>query len=57
MESAWTQVRPEVQLEAQFIGDWPAAIQKLLVSITAGDPPDDRYNFLGFRVARELTPP
>lgn len=34
------QIHPGVSLDAQFIGEWPVAIQKLTVSLAAGDTPD-----------------
>jgi formylglycine-generating enzyme required for sulfatase activity len=38
-------------------GGWITGPERSRSAYPAGDPPDDRYNFLGFRVARELTSP
>jgi formylglycine-generating enzyme required for sulfatase activity len=35
-------------------GGWMSAPDRSRVGLPAGDPPDDRYSFLGFRVARDL---
>jgi formylglycine-generating enzyme required for sulfatase activity len=36
-------------------GSWMSAPDRSRVAFPAGDPPSDRYVFLGFRVARDLT--
>jgi len=35
-------------------GGWMSAPDRSRIALPAGDPPDDRYSFLGFRVARDL---
>jgi formylglycine-generating enzyme required for sulfatase activity len=37
-------------------GAWMSAPDRSRVGLPAGDPPSDRYAFLGFRVARDLEP-
>lgn len=37
---AFNAARPGVTLKAQFIGDWSVAVQKLTVTLAAGDMPD-----------------
>ena len=38
--AAFEQAHPDIALDAQFIGEWHVAIQKLTVSLAAGDVPD-----------------
>ncbi|HOZ45981.1 MAG TPA: extracellular solute-binding protein [Candidatus Hydrogenedentes bacterium] len=38
--TAFREAHPNVKLSAQYIGDWPVAVQKLTVSLAAGDLPD-----------------
>ncbi len=40
VRAVFERAHPEVRLDAQFIGEWHVAIQKLTVSIAAGDVPD-----------------
>ncbi|MDX2222605.1 MAG: formylglycine-generating enzyme family protein [Rhodospirillaceae bacterium] len=37
-------------------GSWMTAPDRARVAFPAGDPPSDRYSFLGFRIARDLDP-
>jgi ABC-type glycerol-3-phosphate transport system substrate-binding protein len=38
--AAFASAHPEVKLEPQYIGDWTVAVQKLTVTLAAGDAPD-----------------
>lgn len=40
VRAALEQAHPDLQLSAQFIGEWHVAIQKLTVALAAGDVPD-----------------
>ena len=40
VRAVFERAHPEVRIDAQFIGEWHVAVQKLTVSIAAGDVPD-----------------
>lgn len=40
IRTAFETAHPDVQLKAQFIGEWHVAVQKLTVNLAAGDLPD-----------------